>query len=63
MPLAHLYILEGREEMQKKHLIEAVTTAISEALDTRRESIRVLIQEIPKGHWGIGGQTAEELRR
>lgn len=63
MPIAHLYIIEGREPELKRVLIEKVTDALCEALGARRESVRVLIQEVPKEHWGIGGQSAKELGR
>src|SRR5260370_389777 len=40
-----------------------VTGAISGALDAPPESVRVLIQEMPKAHFGIGGRSAEKLGR
>ncbi len=61
MPLAMLHILEGRDEQKKAALIAAVTEAISTTLNAPRESIRVLIQEIPKTQWGVGGKTIKDL--
>jgi 4-oxalocrotonate tautomerase len=63
MPIAHLYILEGRDTEKKGHLIAEVTGAIQRALGAPRESIRVVIQEMPKAHFGIGGKSAEEAGR
>jgi len=63
MPIAHIMIIEGREPEQKKALIRAVTTAIADSLQARPESIRVILQEVPKEHWGIGGVSAKELGR
>lgn len=63
MPIANILILEGREPEQKRTLIRAVTAAIAESLQAKPESIRVIVQEIPKEHWGIGGVSAQELGR
>lgn len=63
MPLAHIHILEGRTEDQKRAVIEKVTAALVEALDAPQQSIRVLIQEVPKTNWGIAGQSAKDLGR
>lgn len=57
MPLAQLTIIEGRDDETKAELIANVTDAICETLNAPRESIRVLIQEIPEKHWGIGGRS------
>jgi 4-oxalocrotonate tautomerase len=61
MPFAMLHILEGRDEAKKAALIAAVTDAISTTLGAPRETIRVLIQEIPKTQWGVGGKTIKDL--
>lgn len=63
MPIAHVHILEGRDENQKRAVIEKVTDALCEALSAPRENVRVLITEMPKIHWGIGGKSAQELGR
>jgi 4-oxalocrotonate tautomerase len=63
MPIAHILILEGREPEQKRTLIRAVTAAIAESLQARPEGVRVILQEVPKEHWGIGGISAGELHR
>lgn len=63
MPIAQLHILEGRSDEQKEMLIEEVTTAIMRALDAPQQSVRVIITEMPKQHFGIGGQSAKKLGR
>jgi len=63
MPLAQIYMLQGRTDEQKKAVIEKVTQAIMEAVSAPRENVRVIIQEIPKTQWGIGGKTAKDLGR
>ena len=63
MPFAQIYMLEGRTEEQKKAVIEKVTQALVEAVDAPVNSVRVLIQEVPKTNWGIAGVSAKDLGR
>lgn len=63
MPIANIMILEGRKPEEKQALIRAVTAAIADSLAAKPESIRVIVQEIPREHWGIGGVSAKELGR
>ena len=63
MPIANILILEGRTPEEKQALIRAVTAAIADSLSAKTESIRVIVQEIPREHWGIGGVSAKELGR
>ncbi|AFQ51783.1 4-oxalocrotonate tautomerase [Burkholderia sp. Bp8963] len=63
MPVAHLYILEGRDDDKKERLIAEVTEAIHRSLDAPVESVRVIITEMPKAHFGIGGQSAKKRGR
>ena len=63
MPLAQIYIMEGRTDEQKRDAIEKVTVALHEALGAPVENVRVLIHDVPKTQWGIGGKPAKELGR
>lgn len=63
MPFAQIYMLEGRTEEQKRRVIEKVTDALCEAIDARRETVRVMILDVPKSQWGIGGKSAKDLGR
>ncbi len=55
MPLAQLYIGKGRSYDQKKNLIEKVTQAIVDSLGSQKESVWVVLNEVPRSEWGIGG--------
>ncbi|WP_375057476.1 2-hydroxymuconate tautomerase [Zobellella sp. DQSA1] len=63
MPIVQVNMMEGRSDAQKEAVIEEVTAALVRALDAPRESVRVLINELPKQHFGIGGQSAKALGR
>jgi 4-oxalocrotonate tautomerase len=63
MPIAHIYLMEGRDAEKKERLIAEVTDAIHRAVDAPIESIRVLLLEMPKEHFGIAGQSAKKRGR
>ncbi|AZT82495.1 4-oxalocrotonate tautomerase family protein [Marinobacter sp. NP-4(2019)] len=63
MPIAQLYIIEGRTDDQKETLIQEVSEAMARSLDAPMDRIRVMITEMPKQHFGIGGQSAKKLGR
>ncbi|WP_324732545.1 2-hydroxymuconate tautomerase [Pseudomonas paeninsulae] len=63
MPIAQLYILEGRSDEQKETLIREVSEAMARSLDAPIERVRVIITEMPKNHFGIGGEPASKVRR
>ncbi|MBX5466179.1 MAG: 4-oxalocrotonate tautomerase family protein [Firmicutes bacterium] len=63
MPLAQIHILEGRSPEQKRQLMEEVTAAICRTLGAAPETVRVLVYELPKTHWAVGGVPMAELTR
>lgn len=63
MPFAQIHILAGRTDEQKSAVIEKVTAALVEALGAPPEAVRVLITEVPKTQWGIGGKSVKALGR
>jgi 4-oxalocrotonate tautomerase len=63
MPIAHINIMEGRTDEQKEAMVSEVTAAISRTIGSPEENIRVLIHEVPKQNWGIGGTSAKKLGR
>ena len=63
MPLLLVKILEGRPPEKLEALIHALTETTSQVLDAPAESVRVLIEELPKTHWGIGGKSVKERQQ
>jgi len=63
MPIAQIYLLEGRDDAQKERLIGEVSEAIHRAVDAPLDSVRVILIEMPKAHFGIGGQSAKQRGR
>jgi 4-oxalocrotonate tautomerase len=58
-----VFLIEGRTDEQKARLIRALTDAAVEAVGAPVETVRVMITEVPKAQFGIGGKTARELGR
>ncbi|WP_050469191.1 2-hydroxymuconate tautomerase [Herbaspirillum chlorophenolicum] len=63
MPIMQIFLMEGRSQEQKEKLIEALTLAAMTSIDAPQETVRVLLTEVPKAHFGIGGKSAEALGR
>lgn len=63
MPIATINIIEGRSDNQKEALIQKITQAIHEAIDAPESNIRVIINEMPKQHFGIAGQSVKKMGR
>ena len=61
MPIVSISLLEGRSDEQKERMINEVSEAISRSLDAPKDSVRVLIYEMPSQHFGIGGESAKKL--
>ncbi|MBP1971231.1 4-oxalocrotonate tautomerase [Virgibacillus natechei] len=61
MPLINVQIMEGRSPEKIEAMMENVTNAVSESLDAPKENVRVIVDEVPKTHWAIGGTSAKKL--
>ena len=55
MPLIQVTLLEGRSAEAKAALIRQLTDATVEAIAAPRDSVRVILQEVPPAHWSVGG--------
>lgn len=55
-------IWAGRTREQKEKLIEKVTQAVNEATGAPPEHIHVIVREVDKANWGVGGKPADKLK-
>jgi 4-oxalocrotonate tautomerase len=60
MPLVQISLREGRSAQQIRTLISALTSAVTESIGAPKESIRVIVTEVPASHWAAGDVTLEE---
>lgn len=56
MPIAFINIIEGRSLEKKWALAHSVTEAICKSLDAPVQSVRVIINEMPKDGFAIAGE-------
>lgn len=61
MPIIQVNMMEGRSDEQKEALIDELTQACMKALEAPQQSVRVMINEMPKQHFGIAGQSAKKM--
>ena len=60
MPLIQATIMEGRTQEQKEAFYQGVTQVVVETLNVKPEQVRVVLNEVPKTHWAIGGVSVAE---
>ncbi|MEX2288952.1 MAG: tautomerase family protein [Mycobacteriales bacterium] len=63
MPLVEVTLVEGRSPDQLRTLISRLTDAVESSLDAGRESVRVVLREVPATHWAAGDVTIAERRK
>jgi 4-oxalocrotonate tautomerase len=59
MPIVHVNVWEGFGPEKAEALIGRVTGAFVE-MGIPGEAVEVIVHEIPKSHWGIGGRPASK---
>jgi 4-oxalocrotonate tautomerase len=57
MPVVNIMMLEGRSKDQKCQLIETITQEICDICHCPKESVTVIIEDIPKENWGTAGKS------
>jgi 4-oxalocrotonate tautomerase len=59
MPVVHVNVWQGFGAEKAKAVIQQITTVFVD-LGVPAHAVEVLVHEIPKSHWGIGGEPASE---
>lgn len=62
MPIVTIHMLEGRDAEIKKRLIRDVTETVVQTLEVPRESVRIMLNEMPEHHYGVAGLPVKEYR-
>lgn len=60
MPIVIIEMWAGRTEEQKATVIRGVTKAFEE-IGIKSEHVQVIIHEVPRSNWGIGGEQASKF--
>ncbi len=59
MPVIHVNVWEGWGPQKAKAAIKGITQVFVD-LGVPQHAVEVIVHEVPKTHWGIGGQPASE---
>jgi len=59
MPIVQLYVWKGFGEDKAKSVIQNITKVFVD-LGIPEHAVEVVVNEIPKSHWGAGGEPASE---
>jgi len=59
MPFVHVNVWEGFGQKNARTAIQGITKVFVD-LGIPEHAVQVVVHEIPKSHWGIGGAPASE---
>jgi 4-oxalocrotonate tautomerase len=59
MPIVHVLVWKGFSKEAKKKVIEGMTKVLVD-LGVPSQAVEVIIHEVPKEDWGVGGERASE---
>jgi len=62
MPIIHVHMYEGKTIDQKRKLVVAMTEAVVKSLDTKPESVRILLHDVPRHNLAVAGILASEKK-
>jgi 4-oxalocrotonate tautomerase len=60
MPLVEINLWPGRDAATKARLIHEVTEAVARTTGASTDVVEVIIREVPKTDWGMGGKPFSE---
>ena len=63
MPTIRVDLFEGRTPEQKKAFVKALTQACVDALDSKPESVDVLLFDVAPSNWATGGELWSEKKK
>lgn len=55
MPYVNVKMLDGRTKDQKRELVMAITDALQNICGAKPEGTMVVIEEVTRDHWSVGG--------
>ncbi len=56
MPIIQVHLLEGRSPEQKRAFVRRVTESACETLQVRPEQVRIILSEMSRDEYAIGGE-------
>lgn len=62
MPIVHIDLIEGRSDEQLKKMVKEVTDAIERTAVAPRDDIRIVINEMKKNNYSVGGTLKSDAK-
>lgn len=62
MPIVHIDLIEGRTDDQLKQMVKEVTDAIERTAIAPRDDIRIVINEMKKNNYSVGGTLKSDAK-
>jgi len=59
VPVVHVMVWKGFSNAAKKKVIAGITSVFAE-MGVPREAVEVILHEVPRENWGVGGEQASE---
>lgn len=56
MPIINMTLIEGRSDERKRAMYRAVTEAVHETLGAPKESVRIIVNEVPPADFAVAGE-------
>lgn len=56
MPIVHIHMLEGRTTDERRILAQRVTEAICEPIGAKPERVRIIMRDMPRDAYAVGGK-------
>lgn len=63
MPLINVHYASVQPEEKKQELIRELTATYARVMGAKESSVWVMLNEVPRTDWGVGGQSLAELDR
>ncbi len=57
MAIVTVTLLEGRNQEVKERVIKGITDVLTKELDPNPQHIRVILNEVRRGNYGVGGKS------
>lgn len=55
MPIVQIHLIEGRTVEQKRALVQKVTDAVCEAVSVPPEAVKIILSDMAKHDYAVGG--------
>ncbi len=56
MPFIDITLIEGRDPEKLRVLMQRITDVVEETLAAPRDSVRIVLREVPAKHWAVAGE-------